>query len=214
MVIPTGDAGPWDGDHTIPVPRPSSGDWLSRLHDHVDQRHVAPLNLRDRAVDRRSQLVRVLDRALGVAAEAAGQGGEVGRRVAHAHPDPGVLFGTVADLGDQLLVLLVVVVRVVVAYEAEQRQLVVHGGPQRLWGHQEVAVADHGDGQLAGVLVGQRHADRAARAVAQAAATALAAVLAWLVELPDARREAIGAAECQHPVLVLDGVVDLAHHAA
>src|SRR3954465_13170903 len=122
MVIPTGAAGPRGGDHTISVPRPASGDWLARLHDDVDQRHVALLDLRDRAVDRWAQIVGVLDRALGVAAEAPGQGGEGGRRGAHAHPDPGSLLGAVADLGDKLLVLLVVVVRVVVAHEAEQRQ--------------------------------------------------------------------------------------------
>ena len=44
---------------------------------------------RGHVLDRRAQVVRVLDRAHGVTAEAAGQGGEVRRRVAQAHADPG-----------------------------------------------------------------------------------------------------------------------------
>src|SRR5215211_3270402 len=91
-------------------------------------------------------------------------------------------------LGDELLVLLVVVVRAVVADQDQQRQLVVDRGPQRRAGHHEVAVADHRHRQLPGVLVRQRHAHGAAGAIAQPATAALAAILARLRELPDPRR--------------------------
>src|SRR5262245_28881627 len=56
----------------------------------------------------------------------------------------------------------------------------------------------------------QRDAHGRARGVAEPATTAVAAELAQLTELPDPRREAAGASRREHPVLVLDRVVDLA----
>src|SRR5215208_862167 len=107
------------------TPPEGAARWLPRGGDHVDDGDAARADLLDGAREDRGQGVGLLDRPLGPAAEAAGQRGQVGRRIGHAHAGPGAPRRAAARGGDSLLVLRAVVVGAVAAHDDEQWQAVV-----------------------------------------------------------------------------------------
>ena len=136
----------------------------------------------------------------GPAAVGAGQPGEVDERIGHAHADPAVLRRAAAVAGDLGLVRLVVVEAAVVVDHHEHRDAVVDGGPQRAGGHEQVAVADDPDAELAAVAGGEGAADEGARPVADPAAAGVPEIAAGPGELPDALGPRAGVAHAEQGV--------------
>src|SRR5581483_10065798 len=150
----------------------------------VEHRDAALVDLRDRLAQRGGEILRIFDRPLRPRAEPAAQGCEVNLRLEHRGADPSVLERALAMARHLALMLLVVHERTVVVDNREQRNLVVHRGPQRPGRHHHVAVAENHDREAALLVSRQRRADRRAGAVADAAADVGAQVRAHALEVP------------------------------
>src|SRR5205823_1456594 len=104
--------------------------------------------------------------------------------IGDALADPTVLDRPIADSGNALLVQLVVEEGAVVADYNEQRDAVMHRGPDRGGAHEEVAVAADRDRQPPRAFERERRADRHPRSAADAAAAFRADVIERMMEWP------------------------------
>src|SRR5262249_46286834 len=100
--------------------------------------------------------------------------GDVDLRIGDPLADPLVLDGPAAHARHALLVHLVVIEGPVVRNDNEQRDAIVHRGPDCGRAHQEVPVATDSDGQASAVTQRQCGANRDARSRADPRATTLA----------------------------------------
>src|SRR5262245_37570160 len=78
--------------------RPSRSIASPVLRDRIDQREPALLDLPERALERRADVLRVLDRPLAVAAHGARERAEVGLRPEQVHADMGLALARGAQL--------------------------------------------------------------------------------------------------------------------
>ena len=101
------------------------------MRDRVNECRLPALHRFDPALERGRNVLRLLDRALGIPAKRTGNVCKIGRRFDHVHPDVGPLDRRPALTGNRDLVLPVVVVRAVVMHDDEHRDLVVCRRPQR-----------------------------------------------------------------------------------
>src|SRR5262249_989145 len=143
---------------------------IAGLDPHVDHRHLAGLNRRDRLLEGGDQIAGLADRIEADRALRLAEPGAVDVGIGDALADPAVFRRPVADAGDALLVQLVVEERAIVADDDQQRKAVMPRGPGRGAAHEETAVAADRDRQPAGALERERGPARDAGPAADAAA--------------------------------------------
>ena len=131
---------------------------------------MACVNGGNRLAQHRGKIGDGLDRAEAFRALRRSHGGDVDVRLGDSLADPAVLDRAVAHARDALLMQFVIEERAVVGDHEQERDLVVHRGPDRGDAHQEVAVAADRDRHAAGPFQRQRRADRDAGSAADAAA--------------------------------------------
>src|SRR3954468_9775546 len=158
---------------------------IAGFDPYIDNGHLTVLDRRDRLLECRHQIARVNDGVEPDGALRFPQRRAIDVRIRDALADPTVLDRAVADAGDALLVQFVVEERAVVADDDEQRNAVMHRGPDRGCTHEEVAVSADGDRQASRAFERERRAYRHAGPAADAAATLGADVIERMMERPD-----------------------------
>src|SRR5882757_1598788 len=133
---------------------------LALLRDGVEQRRCPGLYLGDRALERRGDVLRLVDRAFRVPAHGLRHRGEVRFGVAHVYADVRALDRRAAQLGHPDLVLPVVVVGAVVVHDDQQRDAVLRRNPHRARVEHEIAVGLYVDDEAFLVAVRERHPQR------------------------------------------------------
>src|SRR5579884_3265466 len=163
----------------------------------VDQRGLARLDLCDRPLERRLEIVGVVDRAFGPPARRAGEAGEVWRRSKQIRADMGAADIRAAGARHDDLMVPVVVIGAVVVHDDEQRDLVFRGDPQRAGVVHQVAVGLQIDDQPAGALMGERNTERSADLRSGAELAPGVAVRA--IEVPQLARPLVQCPGGEHP---------------
>src|SRR5262245_5657092 len=157
---------------------------ITRLDPHIDHDHMALVDRGDRLLERRNQLARLGHRSEALRALRAGKRRDIDIGLGDALADPAVLDRTRADAGDALLMQLFIEERAIIGDHDQERDLVMHRGPDRGVRHHEVAVAAHTDDEPAEALERERGADRVARAAADATAAFRAHIVERMPERP------------------------------
>src|SRR5262245_57256818 len=157
---------------------------IAGLDPDIDDGHLARLDRRDRLLEGRHQIG-----GLGHGIESnrslrPPEPGTIDIGIGDALADPAVLRRPIADAGDALLMQLIVEERTVVADDHEERNSVMHRGPERGRAHAEVAVAADRDWQPSRALERQRGADGNAGPAADAAAALRADVIERMMKRP------------------------------
>src|SRR5258708_30651038 len=117
---------------------------IARLDPHIDHSDLTVLNRRDRLLECRHQIARVDDGVEPDGALRFTQRSAIDVRIRDALADPTVLDRPVADACDALLSEVVVEERAVVADHDQERNAVMHRGPDRGRAHEEAAVSADG----------------------------------------------------------------------
>ena len=123
---------------------------VAGLDAHIDDRDLAGIDARRSPFPSiAGEIAGPGDRAETDRALGAAHGGEIDVGIGHPLADPFVLDRPVARPRHPLLMHLVVIERAVVGHDDQQRNAVMHRGPQRGDAHQEIAVAADRDRQPA-----------------------------------------------------------------
>src|SRR5436190_16434786 len=104
---------------------------LTVLRDDVDERGLAGLHPFDASLDRRPDVLRLIDRAFAIPAEALRDRRKIRGRVVDLLAEVGHAHVPLADFGHANLVLPVVVVGAIVEHDQQNRDLVMRRDPQR-----------------------------------------------------------------------------------
>src|SRR5262252_3483543 len=111
------------GGITIPGIFESRISASSVLGYRVDQRRHALLDLPDRSLKRRLEIIGVLDGTFGPPAHRAGETGEVGRRSKQIHADMGAAYIRTAGPRHYQLMVPIVVISAIVVHDDQQWDL-------------------------------------------------------------------------------------------
>src|ERR1051325_6065331 len=147
---------------------------LARLRDDIDDRRFVVFDDFDRFIQGWAELIGLRDRTKTIDVKPARNRRQIRRRLFDADADALVLPRPLARPRHPLLMLFVIVVRTVVEYDHEQRNLVLGCRPERVGGHQEIAVPYDAEESPAPLLEPECCADRQGQSITDAAAAATA----------------------------------------
>src|SRR5690349_3403885 len=185
---------------------------LARLRDDIDDRRFAVFDDFDRFIQGWAELIGLRDRTKAIDVKPPRNRRQIRRRLVDADADALGLHRPLARPRHPLLMLFVVVVRTVVEHDHKQRNLILGCRPERVGGHQEIAVAYDSDAQTAALLETECCADRRRQSITDAAAAATAHTMCRLsyfdrfAPTPPMRGD-------QRPGFSLHSFVDLAEQA-
>src|SRR5882762_2089681 len=135
----------------------SSG-FLARLRHNIHQGRFARLDNLHGALDGWAQLVRIRNRALSMHAHTLSELGIVDIRTYDGCSNIGTRNSAVMPVRHALNMHELLVVTAIVVHDAEQRNLVVRGGPQNPGGVHQVSIALDGNGEAAVFFIGEGRA--------------------------------------------------------
>src|SRR6185437_11319447 len=161
---------------------------LASLRYDIDERRLAALHHRDRALQRRAELRRIGHRAFGMDAEALRHLREVDVGMGDLGADMGGARIAHMAVRHRLEMHHFLEVEAIVVHHHQDRNFVLGRGPERARRDHEVAIADDRHGKPAMLAVGERRADRAAAAIADAVSAGIAEIVVCLVHLPEMMR--------------------------
>src|ERR1035437_10112827 len=188
---------------------------LTRLRPDIDQRRLAGLHDGDRFLDRGPELGRVLDRTLRPPAHGFRQLVILDVRVLDAGAGRAHIIAqardAVVEVGQALDVHDLLMVAAVVVHHGEKRNFMPRRGPQHARRVHQIAVGLDAHGEPAEIAVGERGADRPARAVAHAVTARRSEPVVVLLHRPEPVRPVadIAGGRHQRPIEVLDLRPDL-----
>src|SRR5260370_35660884 len=163
----------------------------ARLRHHVEQSRLAAFYHRDRPPQRRAEILRIIDRPLGIHPHTLCQFRKIHIRVGECRADPGPVDSAIVPVGHPLHVHQLFVIRPIIVHDAQQRNAMMRRRPQHRRHKHKIAVILNTHREAALLPVRQRRAQPGRRVVSNAAAALPADVLVLLVETPEPYRPPI-----------------------
>src|SRR5262249_44281468 len=114
---------------------------IAGLAPDIDHRHLARFDRADRHLDGWNQIAGLHHGIESNRPLRPAEPRTIDVGIGNALADPAVLWWPIADAGDTLLMQLIVEERTIVADDHQERNAIVHRGPERGRAHAEVAVA-------------------------------------------------------------------------
>src|SRR5262249_16508238 len=158
------------------------GRGVARFDAHIDDGDLTRVHRGNRFLQNASEIACLGHRTESRGALRSTHGGQIDLRVRHALADPLVFDRAIAGARHPLLMQFVIVEGAVIGKNEQQRNLVMHRGPNCGDAHQEIAVAADRDRQASRAFQRQRGANGNAGAAADPAAAVRADIIERLAE--------------------------------
>jgi len=154
------------------------------LGDDVDQGRFAFHRDFDCPADGWTEILGISNGALSVNAHPLGDLGVIDVGIVKGRADSAVINPALVPVGHTLEVHELLMIRAIVVHDAQERDLVMRGGPQDSRGVHDIAIILEVDSQASVLSIGKRRTGGGRSAVADACSSGSANILVVLVERP------------------------------